>query len=131
MIRWSEMRLVAVLALAVAPQAATAQSCPPIDQALAEIMARERAQRADVTERLACHFPPGMSFNEAAMLLDGNGFDLLNRTERMFHRWPIGGQEFTSERIVGGGSSRALFRVTIHTLDKKIARFSAQYYAER
>jgi hypothetical protein len=116
------------LALALAlTGAARAQSCPPIDGTIGQVLAETASARADVTERFACHFPAGQTFNETAVLLDRNGFDLLNPTEPSFFRWRAGGEEFTSRRFVGASE----FRVTLQFVDKKIARVSAQYFSAR
>jgi hypothetical protein len=130
MARWSDLRLAAAAALALAPQPAAAQGCPPIDAILATVVLETVASRADVTDRLACHFPPGLTFNGTALTLEANGFDLLNKVERSFQTWrTLGGEEFVSRRVVATSRGPAEFRVTVHMQNRKIARFSAQYLA--
>jgi hypothetical protein len=114
--------------LLVVAAPATAQDCRPIDETLRAIAAETIASRADATGRLDCHFPAGLSFNDAARKLEANGFDLLNKTERSFHRWRLpGGEEFVSRRRVSTTRGLAEFRVTVHMQGRRIARFSAQY----
>lgn len=109
---------------------ARAQGCAPIDDILARVIAETVAQRADATERLACHFPPGLTFNETALRLEANGFDLLNKLERSFQTWRLpGGEEFVSRRLVATTRGTAEFRVTVHMQGRKLMRFSAQYLA--
>lgn len=109
---------------------ARAQGCPPIDDILARIVVETTASRADATERLACWFPPGLSFNETALRLEANGFDLLNKLERSFQTWRLpGGEEFVSRRLVATTRGTAEFRVTVHMQGRKLMRFSAQYLA--
>lgn len=120
----------ALLALAFAAWSfpAGAQECPPIDAILSVVASETIAQRADVTERLACHFPPGLSFNDASMKLEASGFDMLNKVERSFHRWRTpGGEEFVSRRIVATTRGPVEFRVTVEMQGRRLVRFSAQY----
>lgn len=123
----------ALLALALGVSGpAAAQDCQPVDAILSIIVSETVAQRADVTERLACHFPTGLSFNDAATRLEANGFDLLNKVERSFHRWRTpGGEEFVSRRIVATTRGSAEFRVTVEMQGRRLVRFSAQYLAGR
>lgn len=126
--------LAACLALSFAKGASAeddAPACPTIDQAVSVALASETLARTDVTERFRCLFPDGMTFNDAAKLLDAGGFELLNRTERMFHRWKLPGEEFVSRRRFAGARATAEIRVAIHVVDKRIVRFSAQYLSGR
>ena len=124
-------RSLLAIALAAFPASAHAQDCPPVGAILSAIVSETVAQRADVTERLACHFPPGLTFNETAIRLEANGFDLLNKVERSFHRWrSIGGEEFVSRRLIMTGRGRIEFRVTVEMQGRKLLRFSAQYLAD-
>lgn len=102
-------------------------ACPELDQAIAAIVATEPRARADVTERLACRFPPGTTFNAAAIALENAGFGLLNRIERMFHRWPERGDEFVASRRIDGRGAAVEIRVVIHTEGGRLTRFAAQY----
>lgn len=121
------LKIVAGALLLLGPSA-TAQDCPPIDDILRAVASETVASRADATERLACHFPMGLSFNDTALKLEANGFDLLNKSERSFYRWRLpGGEEFVSRRVVSTSRGPAEFRVTVHMQGRRIARFSAQY----
>jgi len=102
--------------------------CPELEPAVADIVATEPRARADVSERLSCHFPPGTTFNVAAIRLENAGFGLLNKLERMFHRWPERGDEFVASRWIDGRNSAVEIRVVIHTEGGKITRFAAQYF---
>lgn len=120
------------VALLAAGWSAPAQACPPIDAILTAIVAETVASRADATERLACWFPPGLTFNETALRLEANGFDLLNKLERSFQTWRLpGGEEFVSRRFFSTTRGTAEFRVTVHMQGRRLMRFSAQYLAGR
>lgn len=120
-----------LLVLTASGTRAQERRCPPIDAVLSAIVSDTAARRADVTERLACRFPPGLTFNETAMTLEANGFDLLNKVERSFHRWRApGGEEFVSRRFVATSRGRAEFRVTVEMQGRRLLRFSAQYLAD-
>lgn len=126
--------LAACLALAWLDPASAmdgAPSCPTIDQAVSAVLASETRARSDVTDSFRCLFPDGMTFNDAAKLLDSGGFELLNRTEPMFHRWRLPGEEFVSRRRFSGPWANVEIRVAVHVVDKRIARFSAQYLSGR
>lgn len=119
------------LLVLAAASPARAQECPPIDAVLSAIVSETAARRADVTERLACRFPPGLTFNETALTLEASGFDLLNKVERSFHRWSApGGEEFVSRRFVSTSRGRVEFRVTVEMQGRRLLRFSAQYLAD-
>lgn len=123
-------RVLVVAALVAGPGAARADDCPPVEAVLASLVAETTARRADVTERLACRFPAGISFNETALALEAAGFDLLNKVERSFHRWRTpGGEEFVSRRIVRTTRGAVEFRVTVEMQGRRLVRFSAQYLA--
>lgn len=113
--------------LSAAPALAQAD-CPELEPAIADIIATEPRARADVSERLSCHFPPGTTFNVAAIRLENAGFGLLNKLERMFHRWPERGDEFVASRWIDGRNSAVEIRVVIHTEGGKLTRFAAQYF---
>lgn len=128
----------AVLSACVALSLATGASaegetpaCPTIDQAVSAVLASETRARSDVTEAFRCLFPDGMTFNQAAKLLDAGGFELLNRTEPMFHRWKLPGEEFVSRRRFVGFGATVEIRVAFHVVDRRIVRFSAQYLSGR
>lgn len=126
---WRRGLLAIALAALAAP--AHAQECPPVSAILTAIESETVAQRADVTDRLACHFPPGLTFNQTAIRLEASGFDLLNKVERSFHRWrSIGGEEFVSRRLIMTSRGRIEFRVTVEMQGRKLLRFSAQYLAD-
>lgn len=116
------------LAIGLALLGGPAAACPEIDAAIAEIVATEPRSRADVTDRLACRFPAGATFNETAILLENSGFELLNKTERMFHRWPGRGDEFVARRFLQGRTATAEIRVVIHTEGGRINQFAALYF---
>ncbi|MET0314285.1 MAG: hypothetical protein ABW275_07830 [Hansschlegelia sp.] len=103
--------------------------CPPIEEIIRAIAATETHAQADVTDRLSCHFPPGLSFNDAAARLDAGGFDLPNRIEPSFYRWNLRGDEFVARRQARGWFSTVEVRIIIHMTDQRIARFAAQYVA--
>jgi hypothetical protein len=127
--QWRRGLLAIALAALSAP--AQAQDCPPVAVILTAIVSETVAQRADVTERLACHFPPGLTFNQTALKLEANGFDLLNKVERSFHRWrSIGGEEFVSRRLIMTSRGQVEFRATVEMQGRKLLRFSAQYLAD-
>jgi hypothetical protein len=125
------MRSVVLLALslACATAARADPACAPIDQALASVMATEQRARADATDALRCHFPAGMTFRDAAILLDRNGFDMLNEVEQSFWIFDVRGREYLSKRIVAAGRTTAEFRIVIHIENDRIVRFAAQYFA--
>ena len=49
----------------------------------------------------------------------------------MFHRWRLAGEEYVSRRTFPGFWSDAEIRITIHVVDRKLVRFSAQYFSGR
>lgn len=117
--------------LAMSAAAAPSLACPSIEQAMAETLAQETRARADVTERFLCLFPEGMTYNDAALTLESGGFDIPSPIERLFHRWPIRGEEFAARRRFSGFWSAAEIRITFHMVDGRLARFSAQYFSGR
>ncbi|GLK67230.1 hypothetical protein [Hansschlegelia plantiphila] len=127
--RPTSLLLTLLCSAGVAQHAAAQEACPPMEQAIRAIVATEARARADVTAQMSCYFPIGLSFNDAAIRLDQNRFGLLNRTEPMFFRWRIDGEEFVSRRVIPGFWSNAEIWITIHTANKRINRFAAQYFS--
>lgn len=122
---WSRAVCLTAVLAAFVTKPARGENCLPFEGAVAAAVASASRARDDVTELFACHFPAGLPFNAAAMLLDVHGFDLLNRIEPLFHVWREPGEEFIARRVVRTLWSRSEIRVVLHMKDKRITRFSA------
>ncbi len=127
------MRASSMLLLAVClcgPSSAKAdEDCPPLGRAAEAVAAAQTHAQADVTDRLSCQFPQGMTFNEAAIRLDEGGFEFPNPIERSFFRWNLRGEEFVARRSFRGPGSSAELLIVVHLTDGRIVRFAAHYAA--